>query len=342
MRNPQDFAGVGSFVWWMGRVVDRADPETLGRVKVRCLGWHTDDVAQLPTDALPWAHVIYEPSPTPKIDPPRIGDWVMGFFADGNEAQQPYVLGVLPTKGVGGFADDLADEGPEPLADRPNIGVEVVPEEGGTVKTPVPAVPHTASGTPAATTGGGTPGATNVTANLATGIPDGAGGTFDEPGPSDAAVYPYNKATVTESGHSLELDDSPGAERVALRHTTGSGVEVQPDGTKVDKTVQDHYMMISGASFESVGAGKIVSIAQGLNLQTSGGAGIIALVDGGGGIDITVTGGDVKINVTGNVKLDATGNIDATAAGNMSLTGTNVDITGTAAINLVAPAIAIN
>jgi hypothetical protein len=319
MRTPEDFIG-NTFTWWIGRVVDRLDPESLGRVRVRCLGWHSDDNEAVPFDTLPWAHVIYEPSPTPKIDPPRIGDWVMGFFADGNEAQQPYVLGVLPTKGVGGFADDLADEGPEPLAQRPNEGIETAPEEGGTVKTPTPAVPRTAAGTPAAATGGGTPGGANVTANLATGIPDGAGGTFDEPGISDAAVYPYNKATVTEAGHSLELDDSPGAERIAVRHATGSGFEVQPDGTKIDKTVQDHHMMISGASFESVGAGKIVSIAQGLNLQTSGGAGIIAMVDGGGGIDITVTGGNVKINVTGDIEITNTGKVDITSGGPMNLT----------------------
>lgn len=342
MRTPEDFFG-GSFVWWMGRVVDRSDPEQLGRVRVRCLGWHSDDNELVPYDTLPWAHVIYAPSPTPNIDPPRIGDWVMGYFADGQEAQQPYVLGVLPTKGVGGYADDLADDGPEPLASRPNEGIETAPEEGGTVKTPTPAVPRTSAGTPAAATGGGTPGGANATANQQTGLPDGAGGTFDEPGISDAAVYPYNKATVTESGHSLELDDSPGAERVAMRHTTGSGVEIQPDGTRIDKSVQDQYLMISGASFESVGSGKTVAIAQGLNLQTSGGAGIIAKVDGGGGIDVTVTGGDVKINVTGNVKLDATGNVDIANAGNSSLTSAgNITIAAGATLTLTGAAVAIN
>lgn len=320
MRNPQDFAGVGNFVWWIGRVVDRLDPETLGRVRVRCLGWHSDDNELVPYDTLPWAHVVYESSPVPKIDPPRIGDWVFGFFADGTEAQQPYVVGVLPTKGVGGFAEDLVDEGPEPLADRPNEAIETTPEAGGSVKTPVPAVPRTAAGTPAATTGGGTPGGANATANLHTGIPDAAGGTWDELGISDAAVYPYNKAKVTECGHSMELDDSPGAERVALRHTTGSGVEVQPDGTRIDKSVQDQYLTVNGASFESVGAGKIVAIEEGLNLQTSGGAGIIVKVDGGGGIDVTVTGGDVKIKVTGDIEIENTGKVDITSGGPMNLT----------------------
>jgi len=322
MRNPQDFAGVGSFVWWMGRVVDRADPETLGRVKVRCLGWHTDDVEQLPTDALPWAHVIYEPSPTPKIDPPRIGDWVVGFFADGNEAQQPYVLGVLPTKGVGGFADDLADEGPEPLALRPSPAVVNVPGPGGIGNTqiPAPAVPFTAAGTPGATTGLPPLGLANALLDRKTGIPDGAGGTVDEPLTSYLALYPYNKATVTESGHSSEMDDTPLRERVDLRHRTGTGIEMNPGGDMNIKTINDANWYITGNFVRSTTGGEIISIGQGLNLQTSGGAGIIAKVDGGGGIDITVTGGDVKINVTGDIAIENTGKVDITSGGPMNLT----------------------
>ena len=31
-------------------------------------------------------------------------------------------------------------------------------------------------------------------------------------------VYPYNNVTETESGHSWEMDDTPGAERIHLNH----------------------------------------------------------------------------------------------------------------------------
>ena len=40
----------------MGVVEDRADPKHLGRVRVRCLGYHTEDLIKLPTSDLPWAH----------------------------------------------------------------------------------------------------------------------------------------------------------------------------------------------------------------------------------------------------------------------------------------------
>ena len=323
-----DIPGRGSFVWWIGRVADRADPESLGRVRVRCLGWHTDDVELLPNDALPWATVMYASSPNPQINPPRIGDWVIGFFQDGENAQQPTVLGVMPTKGVGGFADDLADDGPEPLADRPSPGVANVPGPGGSGHTqvPAPAVPLTAAGTPGASTGTPPLGIANATADQKTGIPDGAGGTFDEPASSFAPVYPYNKAIVSESGHSTELDDTPGAERVDVRHRTGTGVEMNPGGDMNVKVINDKNEFITGNLNESITGGQILSIGQGLNVQTSGGAGVILFVDGGGGIDVTVTGGDVKLTVTGNVSTTCTGNYSIEAAGNVSIKGAKIDL----------------
>jgi hypothetical protein len=46
------------FIWWYGVVEDRADPLELGRVRVRCYGWHTDNKTDLPTVDLPWAQPI--------------------------------------------------------------------------------------------------------------------------------------------------------------------------------------------------------------------------------------------------------------------------------------------
>jgi len=54
--------------------------------------------------------------------------------------------------------------------------------------------------------------------------------------------YPYNKVTETSSGHRIELDDTPGKERVTMVHTVGSGMEFHADGMVVlnahDKMVQ--------------------------------------------------------------------------------------------------------
>ena len=50
-----DFMGRDGFIWFAGVVEDRQDPLKLGRVRVRCLGYHTDDRNVLPTEDLPWA-----------------------------------------------------------------------------------------------------------------------------------------------------------------------------------------------------------------------------------------------------------------------------------------------
>ena len=52
------FLGQDGFVWAIGVVEDRFDPEKLGRVRVRWLGYHTEDKEKILTKDLPWAQVM--------------------------------------------------------------------------------------------------------------------------------------------------------------------------------------------------------------------------------------------------------------------------------------------
>ena len=96
------FMGQDGFVWFVGVVEDRNDPERLGRVRVRCLGFHTEDLNLLPTADLPWAHIIHpvtDPSMHGMGNTPSFlveGSWVVGFFRDAQEKQQPIIIGSLP------------------------------------------------------------------------------------------------------------------------------------------------------------------------------------------------------------------------------------------------------
>ena len=40
--------GLDGFVWFTGVVENRNDPAKLGRVQVRCLGYHTEDLIDIP------------------------------------------------------------------------------------------------------------------------------------------------------------------------------------------------------------------------------------------------------------------------------------------------------
>lgn len=92
------FMGTQGFIWFIGVVEDVNDPLKIGRVKVRCFGFHNEDKAELQTEHLPWATVLqpttsaaqngYGSSPTGL----RKNTRVFGFFADGVAAQYPVVL----------------------------------------------------------------------------------------------------------------------------------------------------------------------------------------------------------------------------------------------------------
>ncbi|MFZ4599680.1 MAG: phage baseplate assembly protein V, partial [Terrimicrobiaceae bacterium] len=91
-----NFLGKDGFNWWYGVVEDNADPLKTGRVRVRIFGYHTDNLQELPTKDLPWAQPSLSPSNSKTFSPPRLGDYVMGFFSDGDSAQAPVIMGVFP------------------------------------------------------------------------------------------------------------------------------------------------------------------------------------------------------------------------------------------------------
>ena len=93
--------GSMAMVYWTGVVEDRHDPLFAGRVKVRVHGYHNADPAELPFKDLPWAMVL-QPITSAAMTGvgstplgPVEGTTVVGFFADGEDAQQPIVLGTL-------------------------------------------------------------------------------------------------------------------------------------------------------------------------------------------------------------------------------------------------------
>ena len=58
------------------------------------------------------------------------------------------------------------------------------------------------------------------------------------------AAYPYNKVTQSESGHVVEVDDTPNNERLHVYHKSGTYVEINNEGRRVDKIVGDGYEIV--------------------------------------------------------------------------------------------------
>ena len=112
----QHFLGQDGFIWFIGVVEDRLDPQYMGRVRIRCLGIHTENKEDLPTADLPWARPLLPitssgisgigQTPTGLVE----GSWVFGFFRDASYMQEPIVVGSLPGRpstaaADGGFND---------------------------------------------------------------------------------------------------------------------------------------------------------------------------------------------------------------------------------------------
>ena len=121
-----NFLGKDGFIWWIGQVADPKvwrnensrvegekgivpgektagqpiDKEAWGyRCKVRIIGYHSFDRNELSDDDLPWAHVLTSASEGApgqggfgKLPALIGGESVLGFFLDGEDAQQPVVM----------------------------------------------------------------------------------------------------------------------------------------------------------------------------------------------------------------------------------------------------------
>jgi energy-converting hydrogenase Eha subunit A len=93
------FIGHQDFSWWLGTVVNADDRDAkLGRVKVNILNRHRPDAK--PAD-LPWA-LVMQPSTNAAVSGVGVsanqlkpGSFVMGFFLDHPDDQQPIVMGTL-------------------------------------------------------------------------------------------------------------------------------------------------------------------------------------------------------------------------------------------------------
>lgn len=232
--------GKEGFVWFFGVVEDTNDLLQLGRVRVRCHGFHSISDTVLPTSELPWAHVILPTTSASYqekgISPTflREGTTVVGFFADGINAQMPVVFGTLP--GI-----------PQPNPDF--VDSENISQESHDVSRLARGINKLAQ------------------AKLEVGIDEEL---EPPPGAFFGAQYPFNKVFESERGHVIEVDDTPGAERIHIYHNSGHYTEMVP-GLRTDKVNGDHIEISMQARYIKV-RGDMAIIVDGATTIMSDGA----------------------------------------------------------------------
>ncbi len=92
----KDFYGKQGYIWFTGLVAQVSDKSKLGLVRIRIVGVHSLDESLCPTETLPWAQVVLPPTGSHSTSGPVPGDWVHGYFQDGDFGQIPTITGIFP------------------------------------------------------------------------------------------------------------------------------------------------------------------------------------------------------------------------------------------------------
>ena len=329
-----NFLGKNNFIWFNGVVEDRQDPQKLGRLRVRCVGIHTDNKDDLPTADLPWSQLIH-PITSSGISglghsPGFIveGTWVFGYFRDGYAMQEPMVIGTLPGKPVElaetskGFYDpngvypkykDEVDTNRLATNDsnNPHLGLEL---RKLTRKTGVPTADFDA---------------VPIEELISTAISASDSDTWNQPTIPYAAVYPFNHVFESESGHVMEIDDTKDNERLFTQHRTGTSQEIDKDGNQVNIIKGDHYNIVSGkrqaviegnADLTIGGRHKIYINKDGqtnnhYDIQVGPNASVNIQVDKGD-MNVVLKDGKLNTNVAGDYNMKIGGNMNLDVRGN--------------------------
>lgn len=326
------------FIWWVGVVENRQDPLKVGRCQVRIVGSHTEQKAVMPTADLPWAHPLIPLNDSASLQI-KEGDYVVGFYLDGRESQKPVIMGILPGIPVQlqnptiGFVDpregsalSSAPKVPKSLTiNSSGDGVQIT--EGDPVRYPArlnePTFSRLARNEQISSTA-----IQSKKDSVFRSLPKAGGGTFDEPSTPYAAVYPYNRVMETESGHIVEFDDTPGAERIHIYHRSGSSEEYHPNGDRVSRINADAYEIVLADKHIYVNGDVNITAKNSVNLKA------------GEHINIEA-GGDVRIKAKGAFKSQSLEDQIHYSYGGMTLRGIPLNLNGPAKPPLGDPGLPI-
>ena len=321
--NPENFINNGGgFAWFTGVIEDIDDPMEMGRYRVRCYGYHNEDKTKddgIPTKDLPWAMTML---PVTSASMSGVGQsatgllrgtWVIGFFRDSINAQDPVIMGSIPsiTSRPGDYSKGFSDPVERYPSNKknPEFAGKLVKKDPNNEKEKgedmglhlnMPDTPRSAQVKEEKYKEGFSytekkslrelydPKIT-IAAKVRAPEKEGtlpAAWVFPGIDTVMTPTYPQNHVTAyeraddtDEAAHIVEFDVTPGKERISTIHRTGTYTEVTPIGDKTEVIVGKNYRVV----------------VQGENVYIEGGCNLT--IDGGCNTKII---GDWNIQVTGN------------------------------------------
>lgn len=351
----KNYAGLDGFVWWIGIVESRLDPLMLGRCKVRVYGFYNESLGDIPTDDLPWAHPVHALNGGDTFATPREGQMVFGFFADGRNAQVPIIMGMMPTVNRDapdqslGFNDvrslDQIAVSPKKVVarDYKYDGTGIILSEANTANTEVLESLRYPQQELI-----DTPSITGLSRNQLDSndlivsrknrnnkfVQVSNDKYFREPDPIYSTAYPFNRTFESESGHTLEFDDTPNTERVTLSHRSGTFQEIYPSGTKVEEVVKNNYKVVFADDHIHVVGRAYIKVDSDAYIKVKGDT----FIDAGNDLDVKVSG-KMNLSVLEDLNIKAKSlNVDITDDSTL-VSGGSQFFTASDTINMTADSI---
>jgi len=236
--------------FFIGVIEDVNDPSEKNRVRVRIFGKHTEDIAMIDTEDLPWSSVVM---PCTEGSISNIGSslglvqgsWVVGIFTDPATENDPLIIGSLPSESTKRLPSDGFSD---PDGVHPYENGNDLPKAASSTQYALDTAYRAKASSHITTIATATP------PNIKT-FPDPKLAadylepkTYDLPNPKDNVrpAYPNNKVTRTEGGHTYESDDTPNFERISEVHApSGTYREVIADGTTTTVIQGKNYKVVA-------------------------------------------------------------------------------------------------
>lgn len=301
-------------------IENNISPKKDGRVQVRIFGIHTDDKSLVKTEDLPWAEVMQITafgfsSGVGFSSIPNIGTWVFVTLDHGNP-NMPIIIGAISGNselssdtskgfnspdGVFPLKDRLQEEDQNRLQRVENLDKTIHQKIMDTLDKPT-------------TTDG----------------VSGADITMTEPNSlSDKSKYPDNAVIETKSGHVIEIDDTPGNEKIRIYHTSGTYKDYRPDGSISERTMKNINKVVKGYVHTHIEKSVKTYINENIDEIIEGYVkrNIKQNLDEHINGDLTLTvDGNLTWEVGGNIKINSGGTQTTTNGGNYSHTAPRIDL----------------
>jgi len=164
--------------------------------------------------------------------------------------------------------------------------------------------------------------------------------SWDQPLAPFGGTYPYNKMYESESGHLFVLDDTPTDEMISLYHRTGTFIDIDGNGTQVNKIIGDGYTIYDRNGFISIQGKCNITVGNSCNLYVMGTADV--QIDGAATVNVNNDlnlgiAGDANIAVGGDLNFQVEGEFQVKSNSGIGLQAA-VDLTMKAAGNLYGQA----